>query len=112
MPNIKRATKFNDEFVAVEMAKVAIRFKKPVFVGICILDLSKLHMYQFHYGFARPEFKNPKLLYMDTDSFIYWVTKCDPYAVIRCHADKFDTAGYAANNLIVGCGYFQMCRIC
>ena len=44
---------------------------KPVYLGQAILDLSKMLMYEFHYGYMRPKYGSKvKLCYMDTDSFV------------------------------------------
>ena len=36
-----------------------------------VLELSKLEMYKFHYGFMKDNVRVFKLLYSDTDIFIY-----------------------------------------
>ena len=36
---------------------------KPIYAGMCILDLSKLHMYKFHYDVIKAQYgSNAKLL--------------------------------------------------
>ena len=39
---------FDKNFVAVHCSKRVLTLNKPVYVGFCILELSKLLMYQFH----------------------------------------------------------------
>ena len=71
-PKYKDHTIFkNDELIAVEMAKTKIKYDKPVYLGTCILDLSKLLMYEFHYDFIKPMYGDKaKLLFTDTDSLV------------------------------------------
>ena len=39
---------FDKNFVAVHCSKRVLTLNKPVYVGFCILELSKLLIYQFH----------------------------------------------------------------
>src|SRR5277367_6434057 len=44
---------FNENLVAVHSIKKTVKLDKPVYVGFCILDISKTLMYDFHYGFIK-----------------------------------------------------------
>lgn len=44
---------FNEDLVAVNMKKATLLLRKPVYVGISILDISKTVMYDFHYNFIK-----------------------------------------------------------
>ena len=53
------------------MNRASVVIDKPIFVGCCILDLSKLQMLQSHYGVVEPNLKNKyALFYSDSDSLI------------------------------------------
>ena len=44
--------------------------KKQVYLGLLILDMSKVAMYELWYDYVKPKSGgNAKLCYMDTDSF-------------------------------------------
>ena len=44
---------------------------KPVYIGMSILDISKMLMYKFWYDYIKPKYeKKSKLCYTDTDSII------------------------------------------
>ena len=67
-----------------------------------ILDLSKWHMYNFHYNVMKAIFGDRvHLLYTDTDSFIYEISSADVYEELRPHArDYFDFSNYPENHML------------
>ena len=73
---------------------------KPVYLGQAILDLSKMLMYEFHYGYMRPKYGSKvKLCYMDTDSFVYEIETEDFYRGIAKDVEKrFDMSGYSKDD--------------
>ena len=47
---------------------------KPVYLGLSVLELSKILMYEFWYDYVKPKYdEKTKLCYMDTDSFIVYI---------------------------------------
>jgi hypothetical protein len=42
---------YNDSLTAIKKRKKTIILNKPIYCGMAILDLSKLHMYRFHYDY-------------------------------------------------------------
>ena len=40
---------FDNNLVVIRKSKIALRFNKPAYTGMCILELGKLLMYEFHY---------------------------------------------------------------
>lgn len=63
---------FNENLVAVHKIKETLTLDRPAYVGMCILDLSKTLMYDFHYNYIKKNYGNKaKLLFTDTDSLTY-----------------------------------------
>ena len=95
-PNFKRCTIFHKNFCAIHMAKTQIYFNKPVYLGMCILDLSKTLMYDFHYNYIKPKYnEKAKLLFTDTDSLAYEIQTHDFYRGIAPDVEAmFDTSNF------------------
>ena len=51
-PNFISQKIFDKNFVAVHCVKTVLTLNKLIYVGFCILELSKLLMYQFHYDYV------------------------------------------------------------
>ena len=60
---------YSKNFVAIHKIKPVLVSSKPIYVGFSILELSKLLMYDFHYGYFKNKF-NARLLFTDTDSLV------------------------------------------
>ena len=42
---------FDNNLVAIRKSKVALKLNKPAYIGMCILELSNILMYEFHYDY-------------------------------------------------------------
>ena len=63
---------FIKDLVAVHKVKETLKLDRPAYVRMCILDLSKTLMYDFHYNYIKKRYNNKaKLLFIDTDSLCY-----------------------------------------
>ena len=83
----------------IKMDKRKIILNKPIYVGACILDISKLIMSEFHFGFMKEKYGSKvNLLYTDTDSFIYEVETEDIYEDIFENKHLFDLSNYPPNS--------------
>ena len=98
-PNFHSCDIFSDDLVAIQLLRNDICIQKPIYVGLCVLDLSKLLVYRFHYDFMRSKVDQCKLLYTDTDSLVYEVTDTDIYDVMYYNINEFDTSDYEQYNI-------------
>ena len=86
---------FNENLVAIHKIKEQIKLIKPAYVGMCILDLSKTLMYDFHYNYIKQNYgSKAKLLFTDTDSLTYEIEAEDVYQDFWKDKDLFDNAEY------------------
>jgi hypothetical protein len=71
-PNFDRNVIFGENLVATHMKKTRVLYNKPIYLGMCILELSKTLMYRFHYDYIKPKYGDKaRLLMTDTDSLVY-----------------------------------------
>ena len=86
---------FNENLVAVHTKKERLLLDKPSYVGMCILDLSKTHMYDFHYNYIKKKYPDSQLLFTDTDSLFYHIkTEKDIYEEFWVDRELFDNSDY------------------
>lgn len=55
-PSFESFTIFNKDLVEVKNKKVKLLLNKPIYTGMSILDLSKLFVYEFYYGFIKTQY--------------------------------------------------------
>ena len=90
---------FNENLVAVHKIKETLTLHRPAYVGMCILDLGKTLMYDFHYNYIKNKYDDrAKLLFTDTDSLTYEIEAEDVYQDFWYDKDKFDNSDYPENS--------------
>ena len=99
-PNYHTTKHFSDNLLAIEMKKTKVKMNKPVYLGMSILDISKMLMYEFWYDYVKPKYKDKaKLCYMDTDSFVINIFTEDFFEDINNDVERwFDTSNYDKND--------------
>lgn len=100
LPNFHSASVFDENLVAVQMKPEKVVLDKPIYIGFTVLELSKSHMYDFHYSVMKPLYGDRiELCYTDTDSFIYHIQTTDFYDTMKNDLLRyFDTSNYDPNN--------------
>ena len=59
---------FDNNLIAIRKSKVSLHLNKPTYTGMCILEFSKVLMYEFHYDYIKNKYGNKsKPLFSDTD---------------------------------------------
>ena len=95
-PNYHTMNYISEDLSIIEMNKTRVKMNKPIYLGLSILDISKILMYEFWYDYMKPKYgDNVKLCYMDTDSFVMNIKTEDFYKDIANDVEKrFDTSNY------------------
>ena len=102
---------FDNNLVAIRKSKVSLKLNKPAYIGMCILELSKILMYEFHYDYIKNRYDNKsKLLFTDTDSLMYEIKTEDVYDDFSSNKEIFDFSNYLtkskydgySNKLVIG----------
>ena len=85
----------NKNLVAIHRVKPVLTLNKPIYVGFCVLELSKLFIYDFHYNYFKVSY-DVELLFTDTESLLYEVKGVDDvYEKIYIDRDLFDLSNYS-----------------
>ena len=95
-PNYHMMNYISEDLSIIEMKRTKVKMNIPIYLGLPILEISKLLMYEFCYDYMKPKYgDNVKLCYMDTDSFIMNIKTEDFYKdVANDIGKKFDTSNY------------------
>ena len=94
-PTLKTITRFSDNLIACHMKRVRLKFDKPIYIGMAVLDISKTLMYDFHYNTIKHKYQDKaQLLFTDTDSLCYHIKTDDLNSDRREDLEKYDTSNY------------------
>ena len=75
---------FDNNLVVIQESKVSLKLNKPAYTGMCILELSKVLMYEFHYDYIKNKYDNKsKPSFANTDSLMYEIKTEDVYEDFR-----------------------------
>ena len=95
-PNYHTMKLIDDNLAIIEMKKVKVKMNKPIYLGLCIIEISKIIMYEFWCDYVKNKYGNKaRLCYMDTDSFVINIKTNDFYKDINQDVnERFDTSNY------------------
>ena len=89
---------FDNNLVTIRKSKLALKLNKLVCIGMCILELSKVLMYKFHYDYIKNKYDNKsKLLFTDIDSLMYEIKTEHVYKDFSSDKKLFDFSNYPTN---------------
>ena len=86
---------FSPSLAAIKLKKKTVKLNKPIYAGAAVLDLSKLHMFEFHYEHIRPKYGDrAKLLMTDTDSLMYHIRTENFFEDMRRDGHLYDMSNF------------------
>ena len=86
---------FDENLMAVHKVKETLTLNRPAYVGMCILDLSKPLLYDFHNNYIKKKYNNrARLLFTDTDSLTYEIEAEDVYKDFWNDKGMFDNSDH------------------
>ena len=88
-PNYHSHKNFSGYLRAIEMKKARVKMTKPLYLGMSILDISKILMYELCYDYINSKYGyKAKLCYKGTDSFIIYIITEDFFEDISNDVEK------------------------
>jgi len=94
-PTCQRFEIINPDLVMMKLSRAHITQNKPIYIGFTVLELSKITMYEFHYDRIVSKYgPRVRLLYTDTDSFMYHIQTDDLYRDMTEDSDIYDTSNF------------------
>ena len=90
---------FDNDLVVIHKNKVTLMLNKPAYIGMCILELSEVLVYKFHYDYIKNKCgTNSRLLITDTDTLMYEIKTEDVYEDFSHNNEMFDCSSYSTNS--------------
>ena len=97
--NFQNAYKKSNRLALVESKPIKTVFTKPIYMGACILETSKLHMYEFWYDHLKEKYNDKiQLIYTDTDSFVIEINTDDIYKDMFENIHLYDFSEYPTDH--------------
>jgi uncharacterized protein YeeX (DUF496 family) len=72
-----------DGLALVKTHKKTVELNKPIYIGACILESSKLLMFKFHYDTMKVRYPDSIMMKTDTDSLCYLIKTDDLYEDLK-----------------------------
>ena len=90
---------FANNVVVIRKRNASLKINKPEYIGMCILELSKVLMYKLHYDYIKTKYGNKsKLVFTDTDGLMYEIKTEDVYEDFSSNKEMFDFSNYSTKS--------------
>ena len=91
--------KVSDNGYVISISKFILMLGKLAYIALCVLDLSKVSMYEFYYDYVKNKYGNNSILvFTGTDSLIYEIKTKDFYEDFSKDKEILDFSNYLAKS--------------
>ena len=89
----------DSDLIVISKNKVTLTRNKLTYVGMCILELRKVLMYEFYHKYFINKYgNNSRLLFIDTDSLMHELNTENVYKDFSNEKEMFDFSNYSTNS--------------
>src|SRR6218665_987626 len=89
----------SEDVTVVNPEKTNVVLDKPIYAGMSVLDISKLHTYKFYYEHVLKKYgERARLLFTDTDSLCYNIRTDIIYSDMKDNLAEYDTSDYLTDH--------------
>ena len=86
---------FDNDLVVIHKIKTILTLSKSAYVRMCILELNKVPMYEFHYDYVKNKYGNKLTsLLRDSDRLVYDIGTNNVYDDFSNNKEMFDFSNY------------------
>ena len=90
---------FVNDLVAMSKNNVTLTLNESAYIRICILELSKVLIYESRYDYIKNKYGNiSKLIFTCTDSLMYEIKTEDVYEDFSNDKETFDFSNYSTKS--------------
>ena len=101
-PSYKSHRILGNNLVGINRHQTKVNLCKPIFIGMSVLDQSKVIMYNFYYNIMKARYGDKvELVYTDTDSLILLIETEDIYKDMAEMYEHFNFSDYPPNHELV-----------
>ena len=87
--------KVSDNGYVISISKFTLMLDKLAYITLCVLDFSKVSMYEFYYDYVKNKYgNNSMLVFTGTDSLIYEIKTKDVYEDFSKDKEILDFSNY------------------
>ena len=89
---------FVNDLVTIRKSKAALTLNKAAYIGMFILALSKILMFEIHYDYIKNKYNHYSRLCTDTDSLMYKIKTEGVYEDFNSDKEMFDFSNYSTKS--------------